>query len=156
MKGHEDMEKISSTSYLRENVKNLTEGMTLKQIKEELGVHPNTQERVLTGDISVLSLTVIQRYAANSGIGISELFIEPKFREKYAEWYRETKLEYFPQNFEDYMHECGFTPKGIEKKMGKNKNMIRGYMNGVYYPRLGDIDHIADVLGVEVADLFLP
>ncbi len=150
------MENISSTRYLRENVKSITEGMSPKQIKEELGIHPNTQERVLTGDTSPLSLTVIQRYAVNSGVGISELFVKPKFREKYAEWYKETKLEYFPQNFEDYIHECGFTPKGIEKKMGKNKNMIRGYMNGVYYPRLGDIDHIADVLGVEVADLFLP
>lgn len=150
------MEKISSTRYLRENVKGITEGMSPKQIKEELGVRHNTHERVLAGDTSSLSLTVIQHYAANSGIGISELFIEPKFREKYAEWYGETKLEYFPQNFEDCMHECGFTPKSIEKKMGKNKNMIRGYMNGVSYPRLGDIDHIADVLGVEVADLFLP
>lgn len=150
------MEKISSTRYLRENVKSITEGMSPKQIKEELGVRHNTHERVLAGDTKALSLTVIQHYAANSGIGISELFIEPKFREKYAEWYGETKLEYFPQNFEDYMHECDFTPKGIEKKMGKNKNMIRGYMNGVSYPRLGDIDHIADVLGVEVADLFLP
>ena len=156
MRGGDLVGKLSSTKYLVENVKNLTAGMTEKQVREELGVHPDTHRRVLNGEIERLSLTVIQRYSINSNIGISELFINPKERGKYVPWYHETQLYCFAQNFRDYMDVNGVKPKDAVEPMGKTRNIIRGYQNGLYYPRIGDLDHIADVLGVEVADLFLP
>ena len=157
MRGGGDLvKKLSSTKYLVENVKNLTAGMTEKQVREELGVHPDTHRKVLNGDISTLSLTVIQRYAINSDIGISELFLHPDLVDQYTAWYRESQLYCFSKNFKDYMDVNGVKPKDVVESMGKTRNIIRGYQNGLYYPRIGDLDRIADVLGVEVADLFLP
>lgn len=156
MKGGDLVGKLSSTKYLTENVKSLTDGMAEKQVQEEFGVHPDTHRKVLNGEIERLSLTVIQRYSINSNIGISELFINPKERGKYMPWYHETQLYCFAQNFRDYMDVNGVKPKDVVESMGKTRNIIRGYQNGLYYPRIGDLDRIADVLGVEVADLFLP
>lgn len=156
MKGGDLVEKISSVSYLMDNIKNLTDGMTEKQVQEEFGVHPETHKRVLDGEIERLSLTIIQRYSINSNIGISELFIDPKEQGKFKPWYHETQLYCFAQNFRDYMEVNGVKPKDVVESMGKTRNIIRGYQNGLYYPRIGDLDRIADVLGVEVADLFLP
>lgn len=150
------MGKLSNVKYLTDNVKLLTKGMGLQQVYKDLGVHPNTHSRVLDGDISTLSLTVIQRYAINSDIGISELFLHPDLVDQYTAWYRETQLYCFTQNFNACMEEKGYSPKAVENQMGKHRNIIRGYQNGSGYPRLGDLDRIADVLGVEVADLFLP
>lgn len=156
MKGGDLVGRLSSVKYLADNVRLLTKGMSLQQVYKDLGVHPDTHSRVLDGDISTLSLTVIQRYAINSDIGISELFLHPDLVDQYTAWYRESQLYYFAQNFKDYMDVNGVKPKDVVESMGKTRNIIRGYQNGLYYPRIGELDRIADVLGVEVADLFLP
>ena len=156
MRGGDLVGELSSVKYLADNVRLLTKGMSLQQVYKDLGVHPDTHNRVLRGEIEPLSLTVIQRYAINSDIGISELFLHPDLVDQYTAWYRETQLYCFTQNFNACMEEKGYSPKDVVESMGKSKNIIRGYQNGIGYPRLGDLDRVADVLGVEVADLFLP
>lgn len=150
------MEKISGTKYLSENVKRLTEGLTPHQTYMKFNVSGCTHKKVINGEFKTLSLTVVQKYSLRIGIGFAELFLNPEVAQQYKAWYGESELGYFSQNFDDAVSLLGYTYVELAEKIGRSKNVVGGYASGMTYPRVGDLDRIAEVLGMELADLFLP
>lgn len=98
-------------------------------------------------------LGTVERLAECLDMSVADMFIDPEIE---TEWYKDAKLEYLPANLQKVSDASEMDIKTIAKKAQIKPQTYEWYLEGLQYPMTDRLQRIADVLEIEVADLFLP
>lgn len=146
------MSRISDVGYLAaqlENIVNLYGG--IKEFMVASGAKKQTLRRIMLGKSCRLS--TVERLAKYDDKSISEMFLEPDVE---TEWYRDSALVYLPKNIQKLSEASEMDIETIAGCASILPQTYELYMAGMMYPMTNTLQRIANVLEVEVADLFLP
>lgn len=146
------MEQLSHVDNLAVQMQRLVAGSdSVVALARESKTNPGTIRRIEQG--YVCRLKTIEKLARCGGRRISEMFLSPGVE---TAWYKETELQYLPDNLEAFMNEAELTFAEITARLGVPYQTYRLYLEGSQYPQTNTLQKIAGVLEIEVADLFLP
>ena len=146
------MEQLSHVDNLAAQMQRLIAGSdSIVALARESGTNPGTIRRIEQG--CVCRLNTIEKLARCGGRCIGEMFLTPGVN---TDWYKETELRYLPDNLEAFTNEAELTFAEITARLGVPYQTYRLYLEGSQYPQTNTLQKIADVLEIEVADLFLP
>ena len=138
-------QRISHRAFLSQNFRRLAEqnkGESMdKRVREIIELNTGT-------------LSAIEECAGAFGATIGEVFQNPAIE---CNWYKETRLVYLSYNLEEALRDTGTAAYMIAAKTKTcNATVIYKYVNGTKIPPLEKLQEIADVLNVDISDLFLP
>lgn len=146
------MEQLSHVDNLAAQMQRVVAGSdSVVALARESGTNPGTIRRIEQG--CVCRLNTIEKLARCGGRRIGEMFLAPGVK---TDWYKETALQYLPDNLEAFTNEAELTFAEITARLGVPYQTYRLYLEGSQYPQTNTLQKIADVLEIEVADLFLP
>lgn len=146
------MEQLSHVDNLAVQMQRLVAGSdSIVALARESKTNPGTIRRIEQG--CVCRLKTIEKLARCGGRRISEMFLSPGME---TDWYKETAWHHLPDNLEAFTHEAELTFSEISESLGVPYQTYRLYLEGGQYPQTNTLQKIADVLEIEVADLFLP
>lgn len=91
--------------------------------------------------------------ARAQGLSVSEMFLMPG---AVTEWYTDASIDYFRENIVSLREAIGISRHKFCELVGVNGEAARSYEIGRHFPSVIKMQRIADVLGVEIAELFLP
>lgn len=107
--------------------------------------------RLKQGDVS--RCQIVEQIARTQKQSIAQLFVKPGADSK--PW-RNSSSDNFPAAFNAYINESGLTDHEMGLLLEVSSIAIANYRKGEFLPNLERIQTIADTLGIEVGDLFLP
>ena len=146
------MEQLSHVDYLAAQMKRVVAGSdSIVALARESKTNPGTIRRIEQG--CVCRLNTLEKLTRCGGRCIGEMFLAPGVA---TDWYKETALQYLPDNLEAFTNEAELTFAEITARLGVPYQTYRLYLEGSQYPQTNTLQKIADVLEIEVADLFLP
>lgn len=151
-------ETMTNTKWLQKRFDALCNECDARWVADQLlyGSVSGTKKYVDRGDIT---LKKAEDIAELCGLSIGEVFINPADQD--CEWYFNARLEYFPKNLKDAVAEKRATnaqlaARSVRNICGVDIKQYNKYISGRMFPRLKTLQRIADTLGMEVSDLFLP
>lgn len=134
---------ISHWAYLGENMKRL---MLFNGVDKP----PKSVQNIMSGAGGWLT---VEKNANRYGASVGDMLVRPGFE---SEWYHECALRYFAPNVREAMEAVKIS-EGLLAQMTKvNPSKIRDLMADGTMPNFREAQKIADVLEMEIADLFLP
>lgn len=146
------MEKMSDVKYVKDHVRmevKTFDGITT--FAKSCGTNRYTVNKVLAGkDLRLKTVGVLAKGCGNT---VAEMFLKPGIK---TNWYREASLEYFPENLQRAMDDRGMQVSDMEAESGVKWQQFESYLLRETMPLTKTLQRIADVLEIEVADLFLP
>lgn len=154
--------QISHVKFLQSNARLYLADMSKNEAQQVFGISRSVYAKVMGGNVEMLNLTTACRLAEMLGQGISELFINTDYVDKYHSWYAETDAKYFAKNLLDCMTAATLSKNQLAKLAGIDRHLINRCLkqqttdSRSLLPRLVTLQKLADALQVEVADLFLP
>ncbi len=104
-------------------------------------------------------LGTVERFAGAFGVSVAELMLIDGVE---TNWYEEASIDYLGENLRRYRKELGLTQTDLAERLTDDRTVltkmsgISCYEQGVRFPTVGVTQALADALGVEVADLFVP
>lgn len=105
-------------------------------------------------ELNTGTLAAIEECAGAFGATIGEVFQNPSIE---CNWYKETRLVYLSYNLEEALKDAGTAAYMIAAQTKTcNATVIYKYVNGSKIPPLERLQEIADVLNLDISDLFLP
>ena len=107
--------------------------------------------RLKQGDVS--RCQIVEQIACSQQLSIAQLFVRPGADSK--PWCNSSS-ENFPKAFNAYINASGLTDHEMGLLLEVSSIAISNYRKGEFLPNLERIQTIADTLGIEVGDLFLP
>lgn len=138
-------QRISHRAFLSQNFRRLLDGHKDKQVDKR--VHEIIE-------LNTGALAVIDECASALGTTIGEVFQNPAIE---CNWYKETRLVFLSWNLEEALRDARESAYTIAAKTKTcNTSAIYKYVNGTKLPPLANLQEIADVLNVDISDLFLP
>lgn len=147
-----DGKKISGIEYLPEQLRYMVDAYGgMKEYMLVSGAKKQTLRRIMLG--KSCRLGTVERLAECLGMSVADMFIDPEVE---TEWYRDAKLEYLPENLKKISEESEMDLKTIAQQAQIIPQTYEWYLAGLQYPMTDRLQRIADVLDVEVAELFLP
>ena len=152
--------QISNVSNLYSNARLYLSDMGVAEALKMFCISKTVYKKLMGGIIDTLNLLTVSRLAANLGLGISELFINPEDVDTYQCWYAETDVKYFVNSLTACVAESGLSQAKICRIAGLERHTVSRLINQQdaigSLPTLGNLQKLADALQVEVADMFLP
>ncbi|MEE0434442.1 MAG: helix-turn-helix transcriptional regulator [Peptococcaceae bacterium] len=146
------MEQLSHVDNLAAQMQRLVAGSdSVVALARESKTNSGTIRRIEQG--YACRLKTIEKLARCGGRCIGEMFLTPDVN---TDWYKETALQYLPDNLEAFTNEAELTLSEISERLGVPHQIYQLYLKGGQYPQTNTLQKIADVLEIEVADLFLP
>lgn len=146
------MRRISDVGYLAaqlENIVNIYGG--IKEFMVASGAKRQTLRRIMLG--KPCRLSTVERFAEYDNKSIAEMFLDPDVE---TEWYRDSALEYVSPNIRKISEASEMDIETIAVCANILPQTYELYLAGLMYPMTNTLQRIANVLEVEVADLFLP
>lgn len=144
-------DKMSNIKWFAVHLQQAMDECGMRCLSHKLGRQPYDIRRIMRSER--VALRTVDKIAPKLGMTVAEMFIQPGVE---TDWYREARIEYFPQNFTEAMAASGYNTQALANSVGKTKSCVREWMDGKGYPLLIRLQNIADTLDMEVADLFLP
>lgn len=131
-----------------------------KKLKDAISVGEDNVERenlrsawMSIANSNKFYITSVERVADSMGMSISEAFLLPG---TFTDWYIDSNKKYFSENMKRLRLEKGWKQSKLSSYAGLRQNIIRKCENSLGFPTVNNMQKIADALGVEISDMFLP
>ena len=147
------MEKeFSDVEYIPDNIKALIEQYGVHKVASVTGVKPEKLKQIYqTGECKNMRLCTLQRFS-RIGVSIAELTLGDDID---TNWYADAGLQYLGENIRDQCKEMKISQTALAREIGITVPTLTRYIEGISSPGQKTLQAIADVLQIEVSDLFL-
>lgn len=147
---------ISHVDNINRNLARALKGVPIEDVKAKTGMSHDCIVNACRSSWST-RLGTLEVIASALDTTVAVLMVKEGVK---TNWYDEASTVYFANNIRQIRKEKGLTQSGIGKVISADgwrtkASNINRYEKG-RFPTLGAAQEIADALGVEVADLFLP
>lgn len=147
------VDNISDVKWMSVRLKAYVEAHGVKEVAQFMHSSRSNVCRFCSG-VRMKMITAIN-LSDLIGLSIAELMLRPGLEDE-IEWYVDASPEFLQHNLRSYAHDAGITRIDLACLAGITSSSINGYFCGRAYPTTDKLQSMADALGVEVADLFLP
>lgn len=144
--------KISNADYVLDHLRDFVDSEDIYKVSLLLSVNSGTVSNWLDRK-TMMNLKTVVKIGDLMGMSVAEMMVRPGVE---TEWYREADVKYLALNLDNYVEELCESKAYMAHRLGIAKSTLQAYMYGGTKPRLPMLQKMADVLDVEVADLFLP
>lgn len=131
-----------------------------KKLKDAISVGEDNTERenlrsawMSIANSNKFYIASVERVAESMGMSISEAFLLPG---TFTDWYIDSDKKYFAENMKRLRLEKGWSKSKLSECAGIISNTIYKCEDSLGFPSVKNMQKIADALGVEIADMFLP
>lgn len=146
-------EKISDVRYLSVRLQAYVEANGTYRASELMNSSNADIKKYCSG--GRMKMITLDNLTELLGLSVAELMLIPGMEDD-LEWYRDASREYLHDNLRSYAKAAGITQKELSHLTGIDRRSVNNYFCGQVYPMTDKLQSMADALGVEVADLFLP
>lgn len=144
--------QLSHVAYANARIKALIAKMGTCAVAAQLGnCAPQRVEQFARG--GRMRYRTMVAMGAMLDLSIGEVLLRPGTD---TEWYVDCDAKYFSANVIAVMDELGVTAKELGKRIGVSSSSVGAWRDGAVIPYSDNLQRLADVLDMEVADLFLP
>lgn len=143
---------ISNTGYVFDHLKEFVDSDGIYKVSLLLSVNSGTVSNWLDRK-TMMNLKTVVKIGDLMGMSVAEMMVRSGVE---TEWYREADVKYLALNLDNYVEELCESKAYMAHRLGIAKSTLQAYVYGGTKPRLPMLQKMADVLDVEVADLFLP
>ena len=143
--------QISHVRWINWHVAELVKSTSTSKVATLYNLDMGRVTKIINGH--PVSFRIIQKIAGSAGLSVAEIMVDPSVK---TDWYREAEVKYFSENINRAMEEAGVSSKDIQASMAISAASVIRWRSGSGFPMSDKLQRIADALGYEVADLFLP
>lgn len=144
--------KISNADYVLDHLRDFVNSDGIYSVSTLLSVTSSAVASWLEKK-TTMTLKTVAKIGDLIGLSVAEMMVRPGVE---TEWYREADVKYLALNLDNYVEELCESKAYMAHRLGIAKATLQAYVYGGTKPRLPMLQKMADVLDVEVADLFLP
>lgn len=143
--------QISHVRWINWHVAELVKSTSISKVATLYNIDMGHVTNIINGH--PIGFRIMQKIAGSAGLSVAEIMVDAAIK---TDWYHEADVRYFAINLKKAMEEAGVTPKDIQASMTISVSSVNRWRSGAGYPLSNMLQRIADALGYEVADLFLP
>lgn len=145
-------DQLSHVSFVNDRIKDLVGEIGITGVAARLGnvSHQRVERFARGGRMSYRTMAALGR---ELDLSIGEVMLRPDVD---TEWYADTDAVYFPGNLDATMRDLGVSSAALAKRIGITSSSVGAWREGKVIPYSDNLQKLAAVLEIEVADLFLP
>lgn len=128
----------------------ISDAGSVAQACDRTGVTRGAYQRAQYGD--EVRISTVEKIGNKCGLSVGEMLAPPGDGDKY----KDTSISNFPANLAHAIRSSGLSQVEIARSTRIRQGQLSNFLNGITLPQTKTLQRIADELGVDAPDLFLP